>query len=607
MAVPRPVVEAVLARTDIVELIGRTVTLRKNGRSFVGLCPFHQEKTPSFNVIPHKGIYHCFGCGEGGDAIAFLRKTRGLSFIEAVKELAQGTGIVIEERELTPEERDRLTRRNDLYSTCAIAASWFHAVLMTAPEGAPGRAYLEQRGVTHETALKYRLGYAPEGWTRLAEHLHRQGVPAELALKAGVLKRSDRADRTYDAFRERLIFPILDERDRPIAFGGRILPHAAEPSGQPKPPKYLNSPESDIYDKSKTLYGLSWARGAVQRKDRLIVVEGYFDAVSLWQAGFEEAVATCGTALTARHLETIGRLTRKVVALFDTDEAGLRAATRSMELFLTADVSASRLDLGDAKDPDEFVQRHGAEAFEARLARSEPLVELVVRRTIQREGTDVGARARALDRLAGVIRRLPPRVRGPVVLDVAGRLNLREAEVLARVEAPDARGDAAAPPASVPPPTRWLPEKDLAHLLWLTLHYPEQVGPVLAEADPDLLSDRVEVLRLFHALALREPLPAVLDRMPEDVARATRAIAARDAGYTEDIAAAAARAILARLELRHVEAAIRALNANLPSCTNPDDKSSSVKRLLALHQRAATLKALISRRAGRDGEPPRRA
>lgn len=600
MAVPRAAVEAVLARTDIVELIGRTVTLRRNGRSFVGLCPFHQEKTPSFNVIPHKGIYHCFGCGEGGDAIAFLRKTRGLSFVEAVKELAQGTGIVIEDRELTPEERDRLNRKNDLYSTCAIAASWFHTVLMTAPEGAPGRAYLEQRGISHETALKYRLGYAPEGWTRLADHLHRQGVPTELALKAGVLKHSDRADRVYDVFRERLIFPILDERDRPIAFGGRILPQAADPPGQPKPPKYLNSCESLIYEKSKALYGLSWARAAAQRKDRLIVVEGYFDAVSVWQAGFEEAVATCGTALTAKHLETIARLTRKVVALFDTDEAGLRAATKSMELFLAADVSATRLDLGDAKDPDEFVQRHGAAAFEARLARGEPLVELVVRRTIQREGTDAGARARALDALVPVLRRLPPRVRGSVVLDVAGRLNLREAEVAARVDAPDEA-------APAPTPTRWLPEKDLAHLLWLTLHYPEQVGPVLAEADPDLLSNRVEVLRLFHALALREPLPAVLARMPEDVARATRAIAARDAGYTEDIAAAAARAILARLELRQVEAAIRALNANLPSCTNPEDKSSSVKRLQALHQRAVTLKAIISRRAGRDGEPTRRA
>lgn len=599
MSIPRHVVEEVLARTDIAEVVGRTVTLRRNGRSMVGLCPFHQEKSPSFNVIPHKGIYHCFGCGEGGDAIAFLRKTRGLSFVEAVKELAAGVGIHIEERELTPEERQRLGRRADLHAACEAACAWFHTTLMTGPEGEAGRAYLRQRGISEATALKYRLGVAPEGWTRLADHLHRQGVPVDLGLKAGLLKRSDRADRVYDVFRDRLIFPILDDRDRPVAFGGRILPHAAEPPGQPKPPKYLNSPESEIYDKSSTLYGLSWARGAVQRKDRLLVVEGYFDAVSLWQAGFEEAVATCGTALTAKHLEKIARLTRKVVALFDADEAGLRAATRSMELFVAADISASRLELGDAKDPDEFIQRHGAAAFEERLARSEGLIDLVVRRTIAREGSDPGAQARALDALVPVLRRLPERVLGPVVLDLAGRLNLREAEVRARVA-----GLAAAAPAVAP--QRWVPEKDLAHLVWLTIHFPREVAPALAAADPDHVSDRPEVLALLARLAGGEALPAVLDSLPSEVARTARAIAAKDAGYETDTAAAAAASILARLELRHVEARIRAINADLPACQTRGDKSSYatlLSALVELNARAVHLKAVSTRRASRPPAP----
>lgn len=596
VSIPRPVVEEVLARTDLAELVGRTVTLRRNGRSWVGLCPFHQEKSPSFNVIPHKGIFHCFGCGEGGDAVAWLRKTRGLSFPEAVRELAQAVGVTIEERELAPEERARLRARADLFGACEVADRLFHTTLLTAREGQPGRAYLEQRGVSLDTARRYRLGFAPEGWSRLADTLHRERLPVDLGIQAGILKRADDRNRVYDVFRNRLIFPILDDRDRPIAFGGRILPGGdVVPDGRQKPPKYLNSAESPVYEKSKVLYGLSWARNTIQRKNRVIVVEGYFDAVALWQAGFEETVATCGTALTAAHLEVIGKLTRNVVALFDSDEAGLRAATRAMDLFLAADISASRLDLGDAKDPDEYVQKYGAPAFEALLGRAEPLLQLLARRTFEREGKDSLAKDRVIRTLLPHLVRLPEGQVQNLALEIAHTLDVRDTIVLEAVSR--ARGARPADPVATPPPARWVPSKEVSHLLWLTIHFPQLVAPVLAQADPERITDRPEVLTALARLASGEPLSAVAEAGPEDLARALRAIAARQAEYKEESAASSARRILVALELPQLEQEIRALTLELAACTDRTLKSSYGMRIRALQARKLSLAAARTRAA----------
>ncbi len=596
MSIPRQVVEEVLARTDLVELVGRTVTLRRNGRSSVGLCPFHQEKSPSFNVIPHKGIFHCFGCGEGGDAVAWLRKTRGLSFPEAVRELAQAVGITIEERELAPEDRARLRVRADVFGVCEVAERLYHTTLLTSKEGAVGRAYLEQRGFSLATAQKYRIGYAPEGWSRLADHLHREHLPAELGIQAGLLKRADDRNRIYDVFRNRLIFPILDDRDRAIAFGGRILPGGDPiPEGRVKPPKYLNSPESPVYEKSKVLYGLSWARNAIQRKNRVIVVEGYFDAVALWQAGFEETVATCGTALTAPHLEVLGKLTRNVVALFDSDEAGLRAATKAMDLFLGADISASRLDLGDAKDPDEYIQKYGAAAFEALLGKSEPLIQLLARRTFEREGKDSMAKDRVIRALIPHLVGLPEGQIQTLALEIAHTLDVRDSIVLEAVARSRGQRRAAAAPPATPPPARWVPPKEVSHLLWLTIHFPQHVAPALALADPERITDRHEVLGVLARLASGETLSAVVDSVSDDLARTLRAIAAREAEYKEETAASSVRRILYALELPHLEQELRALTLERAACTDPEVKSSYAVRIRALQARKLTLAAARTR------------
>jgi DNA primase len=527
-------------------------------------------------------------------------KTRGVSFFEAVKELADAASIVVEERELSPQERQRLQHRADLYDVTEHSARLFTEILLTSPEGAPGRQYLANRGITLETAQKYRLGYAPESFDRLTRHLQQMRIPAALALGARVVGRREGSERVYDVFRNRLMFPILDDRARVVAFGGRILPG---PPDAPKveAPKYVNSQESEIYNKSKTLYGLSWARTAVQRKDRLMLVEGYFDAVSLWQAGVEEAVATCGTALTEAHLEVIKRLTRKVVALFDMDEAGLRAATKAMEFFIEHDVQASRLELAPAKDPDEFVQRFGAEEFEKRMQAAQPLLDLVFDRSVRKEGGSTEGRARAEAAIVPMLRRLPARVRLQMIAKAADVLGFRPNDLLERVGHVD-DAPPGPPPASAPPP-RWKPSKELAHLLWLLLHFPAQVAPVLAETDPELITDRRTVLEAIVALAGGAPLSEVAD--PErdaDLARALRAIAARDAEYKEEQAESVARAQLARLELSRIEAKILTINARIAACETSGDKSSYValaKEVFALQVRQRELMKLIVSRSPR--------
>ena len=326
--IPRHQIDAIRERVDIVEAISRHVRLNRKGNTYLGLCPFHQEKTPSFNVVPSKGIYHCFGCGVGGDVFKFLMQMEGLSFVEAVKELAGPAGVTIEERELTPAEIQSQKKRATLFDVLEASAQFFESNLWTRPEGRGAREYLDERGLEKQMAQAARVGFAMDNWTALVDHLHEQGFSPELVAEAGLARKRNQGDGHYDAFRSRLIIPIRDERSRVIAFGGRIL------GGEG--PKYINSPETRFYQKSHTLYGFDVARQAIQQRDRVFVVEGYFDVLSLQQAGYRETVATCGTALTIEHLQRIRRMTRNVFLLMDSDEAGARASERSLGLFLDA-------------------------------------------------------------------------------------------------------------------------------------------------------------------------------------------------------------------------------------------------------------------------------
>jgi DNA primase len=536
--IPRDIVDAVRDRTDLVAVVGRHVKLVRRGSSHVGLCPFHQEKSPSFNVVPAKGIFHCFGCQASGDVFKFLQLLEGLSFSEAVRELAGPAGIEVEERALGPAERAAMRARATLYDVQEEALAFYEQVLWTRPEGAPGRDYLARRGLTDEAARKARLGFAPSGWSSLLDHLTRKGFAPPLLADAGLVRERREGRGYYDTFRERLLFPIRDERSRPIAFGGRIL----EGDG----PKYINSPETRLYQKGSVLYGLDQARLPIQQRDRALIVEGYFDVLSLVQAGFGEAIATCGTALTAEHLEKIRRLTRNVVLVLDADEAGLRAAERALPLFLAAGVLPWRLTLPDAKDPDELVRTQGADAMQRALAAREPLLEWALGRKLAAAGGGALARERVLE---DVLPWLTAVDDDALHRQVARRLGVPEPALEERI----ARARAAQPTAvqnePPPAPTGWRPHRDINHILWMLVHRYAQVADLVARVDPSLFDDHAPVQPVLARLVSGEPAAAILpDVRDPGVQRALAAVCARATLVEEADAARATCDVLARLQ-----------------------------------------------------------
>ncbi len=397
-------IEQVRERADIVEVIGAHVRLRRSGRNFIGLCPFHNEKTPSFSVNPERGFFHCFGCGAGGTVFNFIMKVEGLSFPEAIESLARRYGIRLPER---GEGGGVSAERNELFRTNQVAAEFFSHVLWNTPDGAAARDYLKSRGVSAETARAFMLGYAPARPAALARALEKRGL-AERGLKLGLLKRENEG-APYDSFRARVTFPIRDAQGRVVAFGGRILEN--------RQPKYLNSPESPLYSKARTLYGLYEARQAIAQSDRVIVVEGYFDVIALWQAGFRETVASCGTSLTVEQLRALGRYSRNVMACFDGDEAGRKASLRALEVFLEAGLLGRGIFIPEGFDPDTLMAKRGAAAMEELIAASELLIDYFLREQAREAKGSVEGRARAAERVAAALQR----VANPFEMDLLAR------------------------------------------------------------------------------------------------------------------------------------------------------------------------------------------
>lgn len=362
--------EEIRRRIDIASLIGEYVVLRKAGRNLLGLCPFHREKTPSFTVSPDKQMFYCYGCSEGGDAFSFLMKLNHLTFPEAVRELAKRAGVVIPAKAMSREEKERQTLREQIRLANELAAGFF-AGLLQGPAGRDAREYLQNRGIGEEAIQAFRLGVAPDEWRRLSDFLARKGVPPVLAEQAGLLvAREGQGQGHYDRFRGRLMIPIEDVDGRVIAFGGRVMG-----TGEPK---YLNSPESPIYTKGNNLYGLARTREAIREKGFAVLVEGYFDLISLWNAGIRNVVAPLGTALTRAQVDLLRRYTGQVAAVFDPDEAGRKALSRSLELFLAGGLHARAVILPDGSDPDAFVRSQGREAMETLILRASPMVDYYI-------------------------------------------------------------------------------------------------------------------------------------------------------------------------------------------------------------------------------------
>jgi DNA primase len=393
--IPDDKVQEVRERASILDVISEYVSLRKSGANYLGLCPFHGEKTPSFNVNPAREIFHCFGCGVGGNVISFIMKIEGVSFPEAVKLLAKRFGVTIEERQLSASEKRRVDEKEALYGIAEIAARFYGKILSDDPAGNTGREYLKKRGVDEDTAEVYRLGFAPDRWDALVRHLEQRKAPLELAEKLGLVRKRETGGY-YDLFRNRILFTISDSQGRTVGFGGRVLDGSL--------PKYINSPESPIYHKSETLFGVDLAKQAMREKGEVIVVEGYFDHLALYRADVKNVVATCGTALTDGHLSLLKRYAGKVFTLFDSDSAGKKATFRAMELFLGVGMPASVIELSEGEDPDSFLAREGKEAFTDRVAKARPIFEYFVREVLNSH--DKGSVAGKSAVLAEIIPRL---------------------------------------------------------------------------------------------------------------------------------------------------------------------------------------------------------
>lgn len=405
--IPDDKVQEVRDRVDIVDLVGRYVELRRSGRNYVGLCPFHQERSPSFNVNPALKGYKCFGCGAGGDAFRFVMEIEGKGFVETVRKLAELYGVSL------PSHVGRggggspdVNERDEAYQIMRTAAELYRAILLDSPEGAAGRDYLQARGVAPESAAAFMLGYAPApaeaGWDRLARVLQDKGLSIPLAQKLGVLKASERRGSAYDAFRGRLMFPVIQPGGEVIAFSGRVVPPHDQVTDGPPAPKYVNSSESFLFHKGKTLFGLPVARPAIRELGRAILVEGNLDVVKLHQHGHRETVAPLGTAFTEDQARLLSRFTSQVVMCFDGDKAGREAARKALPILLEHDIDVRMVSLPDGEDPDSL----GPERFANLLADARSALEVAMIRLAAWAGDSPDARARALDRAVDLIRKV---------------------------------------------------------------------------------------------------------------------------------------------------------------------------------------------------------
>ena len=425
--IPESFIQELLARIDIVDVIDRYVPLKKTGANFSACCPFHNEKSPSFTVSPAKQFYHCFGCGAHGSAIGFLMQHAGIGFVDAVEELAQSIGLAVPQDPRRAEERQRRSESQPLTALMAQAAKFYREQLKAAPAAID---YLKRRGLSGEIAARFGIGYAPAGWQNL------QGAVADYADVAmetcGLVIRNDQGSR-YDRFRDRIMFPIQDQRGNVVGFGGRVLGEGE--------PKYLNSPETPLFEKGRELYGLVQARSAIREAGYVLVVEGYMDVVGLAQHGVENVVATLGTAATTVNVQRLLRLADRVVFCFDRDAAGDRAAARAVDValeFIGDDKAVHILQMPGDQDPDEFIREHGKDAFVREAQHAARLSEFLVRALV-REAVPNSAEGRA--RLVHLARAPLSRIHAPllraqIAREIARRAQLAPAEVEAQCGLP---------------------------------------------------------------------------------------------------------------------------------------------------------------------------
>jgi len=519
--IPQPFIDEVVARSDIVEIIGASVALKKSGREYKACCPFHNEKSPSFWVSPEKQFYHCFGCGAHGTVVGFLMQYEKLGFLDAIADLAQRAGLELPREAQAPHEPGGI----DLYQVMANASRFFE---QNAKDSERAQGYLAKRSIDAPTCAKFDLGYAPDSWNALLNRFGGSDEERRRLLQAGlIIERDARAGQPtgfYDRFRDRLMFPIRDARGRVLGFGGRVIDQGE--------PKYLNSPETPLFHKGRELYGIYEARQARSDFKRLLIVEGYMDVVRLHQAGITYAVATLGTATTQEHLNKIFRLTSELVFCFDGDRAGLQAAWRALENALPLARDGRELKfmfLPEGHDPDTLIAVEGAKGFEERLKRAVPLSEYLVRQLMEQVDLEhVDGRAKLAALAAPLFKRMPDGVYRELLLDrLAGEIRMPAAKLKEHLgaagrEGPSGAGRAAGPQRTPTPaePTRARRSRMsagrgsmLSQAIALVLHHPSAARAVTGWSElggRDLPGLAVLTELLEQATGMEHPSTAML-------------------------------------------------------------------------------------------------
>ncbi len=577
--IPQHFIDDLLARVDIVDVVGDYVPLKKAGREFVACCPFHSEKTPSFTVSPQKQFYHCFGCGAHGTAIGFLMEHQHMDFVEAVEHLARRLGLEVP-REGGGRAGGEREAHAELLATLAEADRWFRRQLREHPQARRAVDYLRGRGVSGEIAARFALGYAPPAWDGLLRALGRDEA-ARARLKAAGLVAEGGGRGLYDRFRDRIVFPIRDRRGRTVGFGGRLI----EGDG----PKYLNSPETAVFHKGRELYGLHEARESTRRLERLLVVEGYMDVIALAQHDITWAVATLGTAATAEHLERLFRTVPEVVFCFDGDAAGRRAAWRALEQALPAmrdGRSARFLFLPEGEDPDSLVRREGRDAFLARVENAVPFSEFFLEGLAARADTgSMDGRARMAELARPLLSKMPQGVLRELLTEaLAERVGLPAERLAARLEAPAAPAAARPPARGAAPRGRATPVRTALALL---LREP-RLAPKAAPARRwlgELELPGVPLLCQVLDLLANEPhlgTAAILERFRGTEAGGQLArLLAWDPEVPEEGAAAELEGALARLEARHREQRAERLLAKARAAGLDEAEKAELRALLA--------------------------
>lgn len=504
--VPSETIQQIRERIDIVELISTYVSLSKAGQNFKGLCPFHSEKSPSFSVNPASQYFHCFGCQAGGDAFAFLMKQENLDFMEALRELSQRAGIALPERRPSfARTESGLSRERYIY-LYQLAASWYHQNLQDVSEAQGARAYLDKRGISRESWTTFQLGYAPEGWNGLSKWMERKSVNIDELIHAGLIVRKEKDGAqgfsTYDRFRNRVLFPIADARGQVVAFGGRVMDDEASP-------KYLNSSETDLFHKGRSLYGLDKARQSATAAGRFYLVEGYFDVIALNEHGITNVVAPLGTALTADHVQILRRFVPSVMLVFDGDTAGVNAALRTLDLFVNSglDVRVMLLPVGD--DPDTYVRTNGMEAFRGLEGKAATLLDFVVKSVLDKAKKDsIQDRVKRADEVLAILQKTKnPLEKDEYLKVVSERLGIRQDLLRKRLPTLRVRVDSARPASkpseSVPAvslPTGKREERDVIILL---LQGRLEASHIL-ELEEDVFTVPVYRYIMTHALHFRD-------------------------------------------------------------------------------------------------------